>query len=73
MTREQAITALKLVADAVVEVVAECPDGAPAGPMYAAFMQYGMSLDTFEQITDALVQAGKIRKCGHLFFPVEQR
>src|SRR5258708_3693484 len=69
MTRAQAKAVLAHVANAVLETVGETPDGAPAGPMYLAFMQHGMSLETFEAITAALVDAKKIRREGDLFFP----
>ena len=45
--------------------------GCPGGIMYAAFMNVGMTLELFEQITDALVRAGRITKRGHCFYPME--
>jgi hypothetical protein len=63
--------ALKLIADAVVDSVREAgPLGAPAGPLYAAIMTYGMQLYQFDALMDALVGAGKLRKSGHLYFAV---
>ena len=70
MTRTEALVLLKHTADAVVDTVREAPQGAPAGPMYAAFVAHGMSLEMFDAITGALVEAGKIRRQGDLFFPV---
>jgi hypothetical protein len=67
--RDQLIT-VQRVAEAIIETVNECPQGAPAGPMYAAMMQF-MSLDTFEQMMRLLVEAGRVRKQGHLYFPVK--
>ncbi len=60
---------VRLVANAVIETVNEQPNGAPAGPMYAAFMAQGMSLDMFEQITGTLVTLGKIKRRGDCFYP----
>jgi hypothetical protein len=71
MTPEQ-MKALQAIANAVTETVkAMGPLGAPAGPMYAAMMASGCSLDQFEQIMAALVRAGKLRKQGNLYFVAE--
>lgn len=70
MTREQAQATLLLTANAIVEAVEALPRGCPAGHMYAALMQTGMDLDTFELITSTLVEMGKIRREGDQFFPV---
>ncbi len=73
MTETQ-MTALKAVADAIVDAVkASGPAGAPAGPMYAYFMTAGWSLEQFEQIMAGLVRAGKLRKSGPLYFAVGAR
>jgi hypothetical protein len=69
MTRAEALAIAVQVSKAVIETVNESPQGAPAGPMYAAFMARGMSLETFEAITGALVDAGRIRRVGHVFYP----
>lgn len=69
MTREQAVAAMSLVVVAIVDTVDDCPEGAPASALYAALMHVGISLETFEAITGALVDAGKIKRRGHLFFP----
>jgi hypothetical protein len=69
MDKAQAIAALRQIANAVVETVNEQPQGAPAGPMYLAFMAQGMSLNQFEQITGALVAAGRITRRGDCFYP----
>lgn len=65
----QQLQAIRAVGDAIVEAVkAGGTTGAPAGVMYAALMQYGCTLDQFNQFTGALVRAGKIRRQGNLFF-----
>jgi hypothetical protein len=70
MTREDAKALLAHVANAVLETVRETPQGAPEGPMYLAFQHYGMSLDTFQQITAALIETGKVRRSGNVLYPV---
>jgi len=60
---------LRKVADAIVETVqAVMPEGAPAGHLYAALMQYGCTLEAFEKLMAALVLSGRITKKGHLYF-----
>jgi hypothetical protein len=49
------------------------PQGAPAGPMYAALMQHGCTLEQFESFMSILVEAKRLRKSGHLYFVVEQK
>ena len=72
MSKEEALKLLAQVTSAVVETVNEAgPSGAPAGPMYLAFMQWGMSLATFEAVTGALVDTGKIKRRGDVFYPVD--
>lgn len=67
--KDAAIKMLRLVADAVTESVNHCPNGMPGGTLYAALMTHGCSLETFNQIMDGLVSAGRIDKRGQLYFP----
>ena len=60
--------ALKQLIDATLDTVKECPDGAPAGSLYMVFQHVGMTLDQFHTFMGALVEAGKLRKIGHLYF-----
>ena len=71
MSREQlvAVETIKRVYQALIDTVNETPQGAPAGPMYAALMQY-MTLDQFTAMMDSLVYAKRIRREGDLYFPV---
>lgn len=64
---------IKGIGDAIVETVKECPLGAPAGPLYAALMGIGFTLEQFYGIMDGLVAAGRIRKSGHLYFIKEAK
>lgn len=51
-------------------VVHAGPQGAPAGPMYAAVMGV-LSLGQFQAIMGALVAAGKLRHRGHVYFAAD--
>lgn len=74
MTQAQLPNAKQVVIQlttALYETVVETGErGAPAGPMYAAFMSTGLSLAGFEAIMAALVKAGKVRKVGHCYYAV---
>jgi hypothetical protein len=68
MTLQQA-AALKAIVDVITETVKEVgPQGAPAGPMYAAMMSHGCTLNQFESLMGALVRLGKLRQEGNLYF-----
>ena len=68
MTNEQ-ITALRAIAKAITETVALAgPLGAPGGPLYAALMSAGCTLNQFEQIMSGLVNAGVLTKRGECYF-----
>lgn len=70
MTPEQA-SLLRTVANAILETVKEMgPQGTPAGPLYAALMTTGMSLEQFESIMNGLVAAKMLRHSGHLYYYV---
>lgn len=62
---------LQLAFDLLDVVRAAGPQGAPAGPMYAACMSLGMTLSQFERLMDLLVAAGKVRKTNQLYFAME--
>lgn len=57
------------IAGAVVETVAAAgPDGAPSGTLYAAFTAAGCTHSQFEQIMEAMVKVGALRRSGQLYF-----
>jgi hypothetical protein len=56
MTPQQ-IEAVRVIARAIVESVRDVGT-APAGPMYAALMGQGCTLNQFQQIMGQLVRAG---------------
>jgi hypothetical protein len=61
--------ALRQVLDAIVSAVeAAGPTGAPGGVLYAALMCHGVTLERFENLMDALMRAGKLRKSGQCYF-----
>lgn len=71
MTTNQQIKALQMLCDAIIASVREVGEvGAPAGALYAAMMAHGISLDHFQQIMGALVQLGKLRQSGDLYYAV---
>ena len=64
MNAKQAILQAMLV-DASCQTVVEVKE-APEGPMYAAFMQYGCSLEQFTKFVNAAIATGKITRRGHV-------
>ena len=61
--------AIRGVANAIVETVRDVhPDGAPEGPMYAAFSQAGGDLRLFMGLVDALIAAGRLRRSNNQLF-----
>lgn len=58
---------------AIEETVKETagPFGVPGGVLYAALMQHGCSLSTYEMVMDALVREGKVVRRGQCYFPPE--
>lgn len=68
---QQGLEALLQLSKAVIETVQEAGDqGAPSGVLYAALMTAGLSLEQYERLMAILVDAGKVRKSGHLYFAV---
>lgn len=69
---EQAKATLQAFSSAIIETVQEAgAQGAPEGPMYAAFMSYGIDLNTFNQLVDYCVRSGKIRRSGNVLFAIQ--
>jgi hypothetical protein len=54
---------------AVLETIEEFPDGVPGGPVYAALMTRGCSLDTFYAIMEILLMRGLVVRKGQLYVP----
>ena len=69
MTKADAQRATLAICTAIIETVKEVePDGASGGSIYLALMEHGCTLAQFEQIMGALVEAGKLRQEGHLYY-----
>ena len=71
MTKEEAVEVLRKTADVIVETCREAgPDGAPAGPLYAALMGLGMTLEQFELLMGTLARAGRLKRVGYHCYTV---
>jgi hypothetical protein len=67
VTPQQKAAALRLALQAILDAVKAAGDlGAPGGVLYAALIDR-ISLWQFEQIMEALVHMGKLRKRGDLY------
>jgi hypothetical protein len=64
-----AVTAIRALADAIVDTVRETSP-APAGALYAAMAAHGFTKGQFDQFMAVLVEAGKLRRQGDLYFAV---
>ena len=71
-TKPDANQVINLLVSIIIETVTECPNGAPCGPMYAAFMQKIPNLTSlqFNQLVAAAVASGKVCRTGHVLYPV---
>ena len=58
------------MADLLRGLVADMPEGVPMGPCYMAFMQKGVSLDTFNQVVAFMVERGDIKVRNHCMYPL---
>jgi hypothetical protein len=73
INQQQYVDAIRELARVMYATIAEFPDGAPAGPMYAACMQFGATLETFTALMDAMERAGLVRRNGNLYFAIVDR
>lgn len=65
---------IETVKSAIVESVqAAGPLGCPGGPLYAALMSYGCTLETFERFMALLIKERKLEKRGQLYFIKEAK
>ena len=62
---------IKAIANAIAATIAETPDGAPAGILYAGVMAE-IGLPTFDGILTLLDGAGLTRRSGDLLYPTEK-
>ena len=70
MTKDEAAReACRLLVEGLEEVVRDTGElGTPGGILYAAFMNHGFSLEAFESLMGAMVQAGRLEKRGQSYF-----
>lgn len=65
--------AIRAIATIVIEALESAGTvGIPAGYLYAALMQVGCTLSSFEKLMGGLVQAGRARKRGHVYYAVTE-
>ena len=65
--------AIMAVARAVVLTVAESGlQGAPGGPMYAAFTAHGITLEAFQNLMDSLCRIELLRREGDCYHATER-
>jgi hypothetical protein len=73
MTTAAQVAGVLNIAKALLDTVKEMGDrGAIAGPMYAACIGI-MSLEQFEAIMKLLVDSGRLRKEGHIYYYVKDK
>jgi hypothetical protein len=60
---------VRMIANIIVESIRESDRGmgVPAGPMYAALMAYGCTLDQFNMLMSGLVRVGRLTRSGDLY------
>ena len=67
--RDKVRRAVQLTALAIQDAVKAAGSmGAPSGPVYAALMTHGCTLDQYNQIIGGMVKVGMLRKSGHLLY-----
>lgn len=59
-----------MLCEIVVEAVHESPNGIPSGHVYAAFMQFGLTLEQYLYLESICIASGKIKKEHHLLTAV---
>jgi len=64
MNADAIVQAIKLAMDCIEEA-ARTPGGAPSGVVYAALSEHGMTLNVYQQILQAMVNAGKVKVSDH--------
>lgn len=63
---------IALIGLAVLEAVNAAGElGAPSGTLYAGLMSQGATLNQYQSLMDGLVNKGKLRREGHLYFLTE--
>jgi hypothetical protein len=64
-------TKLAILANIVEDTVREVgSEGAPSGPIYAALMAYGITLEEYEAVIEKLIRSGRVRRSNHVLHAV---
>jgi hypothetical protein len=72
MDRAKLARALAFICDAIVDAVSVAgSEGVPAGVVYAALSTEAFTLQRFERIISALVEAGRLRRSGDLLVAID--
>jgi hypothetical protein len=59
--KERAIKVIRMTVAAILDAAEHAgPTGAPSGIVYAVMLQFGMTLDMYQQIIAALTDTGRI-------------
>ena len=67
--RAKALQALRKVAAGIIDAVAAMGHtGAPSGVLYAVLASQGCRIEQYDAVMSGLVQAGMLRKEGHVYF-----
>jgi hypothetical protein len=62
---------MKAILLAILETIREAgPEGCPSGPLYAASMTKGMTLEQYNAIIDALLTLQVITRSNHVLYAV---
>ena len=72
ITTLEAVRAYVGIGKAVIEAVAEAPEGLPSGHVYArVFMPKGVSLESYQRLIDILVDARCLTISNHVLRAVK--
>ena len=63
---------LKKIINAVLNTIAETPEGAPGGILYAGLMTQGITFGQFQNIQAFAVGAGLVEIKGDLWIPTQK-
>ena len=63
---------MKELINAVLNTIAETPEGAPGGILYAGLMTKGLTYEGFQRLQAFVVSAGLVNINGDLWFPTDK-
>lgn len=70
-TTTEMIALIKIMTALTAAVKEAGEQGAPSGPMYAAVMTHGVSLEQYQRMMGVLVNAGILRLSNHVYYYIE--